>query len=137
MKKTLLLIGCAASLMMVAGDARAQSETALGKQMDVMNDAFKLFRRETDPAKGAALAREAQEAVLKAHPDLPELVKVMAEGPEKAKAGAEYRKMMGQLYLIMVEVELAFLAGNMDEVANQVNALRDIKKEGHDKFMEE
>ena len=59
MKKQLFLLTCAVGLMMMPTMA-AEEETALGKQMEAMNDAFKGFRRETDPVKGAAQAREAQ-----------------------------------------------------------------------------
>ncbi len=136
MKKSIFLFSCAASLfLMPAGVSRADSE--LGKQMEAMDDAYKVFRRETDPAKGAALAREAQEAILKGISDLPQLIKVMSSGPEKTKASAEYRKMMGELYTALCSVEVAFLNNDLDEVATIVGTLRDMKKEGHNKFMEE
>lgn len=112
-------------------------DTPLGKQMESMNDAYKAFRKETDPAKGAALAREAQEAVAKGFSELPELVKKMPEGPAKAKASAEYRKMMGKLYVALCEVEEAFLAGKIEDVAKIVESLKELKKSGHDKFMED
>lgn len=102
-----------------------------------MNDAYKAFRKETDPAKGAALAREAQEAVAKGLTGVPELVAKMPDGAEKAKAAAAYRKMMGQLYVALCEVEEAFLAGNTGEVAKIVEAMKEMKKEGHNKFMED
>ncbi len=123
--------------MMMPGGVQAQDETPLGLQMEAMNDAYKVFRRETDPAKGAALAREAQEAVIKGFSELPEQLKVMPAGPDKAKATAEFRKMMGVLFSALCDVELAFLDGNIEEVAKIVDTLKDLKKEGHDKFMEE
>jgi hypothetical protein len=112
-------------------------DTPLAKQMDVMNDAYKAMRRETDPAKGAASARTAQDAMIKSIVELPEMVKGMPEGPEKAKASASYRKMMGNLIATLADMELAFLNNDMVKVKEIVESMRDLKKEGHDKFMEE
>ncbi len=115
----------------------ADEDTPLAKQMDAMNDAYKAMRRETDPAKGAALAREAQDAMVKAITETPDLVTAMPDGPEKAKASAEYRKMMGSLISTLADMELAFLDGDMDKVKEVVDTMRESKKEGHDKFMED
>ena len=115
----------------------AEEETALGKQMEAMNDAYKAMRRETDTAKGAALAREAQDAMVKALIESPELVKAMPDGADKAKASAEYRKMMGSLISTLASMELAFLDNDLDKVKEIVGTMRDMKKEGHEKFMEE
>jgi hypothetical protein len=112
-------------------------DTPLAEQMDVMNDAYKAMRRETDPAKGAALARTAQDAMVKGIVELPEMVKGMPEGPDKAKASASYRKMMGSLIATLADMELAFLNNDMAKVKEIVEAMRDSKKEGHDKFMDE
>lgn len=115
----------------------ADEETPLGKQMEAMNDAFKGFRRETDPVKGAAQAREAQTAALKSAMEVPAMLKAMPEGPEKAKALVEYRTQIGKLFVTLCEVEAAFLNGKIDEVAKIVETLKEAKKTGHDKFMEE
>lgn len=127
-------MACAA---LMAAPVLHAEDTPLGKQMEAMNDAYKAFRKETDPAKGAALAREAQEAVAKGLSDLPEMLKKMPDGPNKAKAAAEYRKMMGKLYVALCEVEEAFLADKIEEVAKIVESLKEMKKSGHDKFMED
>ncbi len=121
--------------------ARAQDEkekhTPLGEQMESMDDAFKGFRRETDPVKGATEARAAQTATLKAAAEIPALIKDMPDGPEKAKAANEYRTMMGKLYVALCEVEGAFLAGKIDDVTKIVETLKTMKKDGHKKFIKE
>ncbi len=127
-------MSCALCLVL---PARAEKETPLGKQMDAMNQSFKAFRKETDPAKCAALARDAQQAVAKGLLELPTLVTKMPEGPQKAKSAAEYRKMMGKLYVSLCEVEEAYLAGRADDAAKILSSLKEVKKQGHDKFMEE
>jgi soluble cytochrome b562 len=134
MKVRLILTMFAACLMLPVS---AEEETPLGKQMEAMNDAYKAFRKETDPAKGAALAREAQVAVAKGLTEAPAMLAKMPEGPEKAKASADYRKMMGQLFVALCEVEEAFLNGKVDQVATIVDRLKEMKKSGHEKFMEE
>ena len=135
MKLKFFTAACAAS-MLFAIPASAD-DTPLAKQMEVMNDAYKAMRREEDPAKGAALAKEAQDAMVKAIVELPEMVKAMPEGPDKAKASAEYRKMMGTLISTFAEMELAFLNKDLEKVKTIVEQLREAKKQGHDKFMEE
>jgi soluble cytochrome b562 len=120
--------------------AKAQDKekhTPLGKQMEAVSDAFKAFRKETDPKKGAALARDAEQATLKATLEIPELVKDMPGGPEKVKAALEYRKEMGKLFLSLCDVEDAFNRGKLDEVAKIVTTLKDMKKEGHKKFQKD
>lgn len=130
-------MSCALGLLLSPAGAADKEETPLAKQMEAMNDAFKGFRRETDAVKGAAQAREAQQAALKSATEVPALLKAMPDGPEKAKALAQYRKMIGKLFVTLCEVEEAFLNGKIDEVAKIVEALKDAKKTGHDKFMEE
>jgi soluble cytochrome b562 len=134
MKFRILLMSCALCLVL---PVRAEEETPLGKQMDAMNQAFKGFRKETDPAKCAALARDAQQAVAKGMLELPAMLVKMPEGPQKAKSAAEYRKMMGKLYVSLCEVEEAYLAGKSDDAAKILASLKDVKKQGHDKFMED
>jgi soluble cytochrome b562 len=137
MKHRFLLLGCAVCLTGSAFATEGHEHTPLGEQMEAFNDAYKAFRKETDSAKGAAHAREAQEALLKGVSELPEMLKKMPDGPARQKAAAEYRKMMGRVFVTVCEVEEAFLAGNIDEVAKLVEALKQMKKEGHNKFMED
>jgi soluble cytochrome b562 len=137
MKNQIFLITCAAGLLWLPVTAQEKEHTALGKQMEAMNDAYKAFRRETDPVKGAASAREAQKAALQSASEIPELVKEMPEGPDKEKAALSYRKMMGKLYVSLCEVEEAFVAGKLEEVAKLVDSLKEMKKTGHDQFMKE
>ena len=134
MKFQLIMMSCAACLVL---PLFAEEDTPLGKQMESFNDAYKVFRKETDPAKGAAAAREAQQAVIKGLAETPAMLVKMPEGPAKAKAAAEYRKMLGKVFVSLCEVEEAFLAGKIDDVAKIVATLKDMKKEGHDKFIEE
>ena len=134
MKQTMMLIGCVAGLLLAPAAVRAESP--LGEQMESVGHAFKSLRGEQDAEKGAATARSAQEAVLKALPILPETVTNLEDAAAKAKAAAEYRLMMGRLYVTFCEVEQAFLAKDLAKVATLMDALKAHKKDGHTRFME-
>lgn len=137
MKLKILLPAIAASAMLLQPTSAEEEHTPLGEQMEILNDAYKAFRREKDPEKGAALTREAQDSVIKAITLLPDTVTAMPDGPEKAKASAHYRAMMGKLIATLSDIELAFIDGDMEKVAEGVTAMRESKKTGHDKFIEE
>jgi len=137
MKNQFFLLGLTACLMVSSSFASDADTSPLGKQMDAMNDAFKAFRSETDPAKGAAKAREAQVATLKSAQEVPTMLQSMPDGPDKAKALAEYHRMLGKLYVTLCDVEMAFLDGKIDEVAKIVGSIKEMKKAGHDRFIEE
>lgn len=136
MKSKFFIAAFAASLIFAA-PASADEDNPLAKQMEVMNDAYKAMRRLEDLTKGPALAREAQDAMIKAIVESPEMVKAMPDGPDKAKASAQYRIMMGNLIATLAQLELAFLDGDKAKVDEIIGKMRDSKKEGHDKFMED
>lgn len=137
MNKRLLLMGCVMGLIAIPAVAQDEPDTELGKKMEKMDDAYKGFRRETDPEKGALEARKAQEMALKALSEVPELLKKMPEGPAKTKAYAQYRKEVGTLFVTLCEVEEAFLSGKVDAVPPLVAKIKKMKKAGHETFMEE
>jgi hypothetical protein len=95
------------------------------------------LKKETDPEKGAAAARVAQQALVLGLAELPEMLKKMPDGPAKAVAAAEYRKLMGQSYVLFCEIEQAFLAGKIDQIEGLIENLKAIKKMGHQKFIED
>ncbi len=75
--------------------------------------------------------------MIKAITENPDLVTAMPEGPDKSKALAAYRKMMGNLIATLAEMELAFLNNDLEKVQEIVEQMREMKKQGHDQFMEE
>ena len=106
-------------------------DTKLGGQMEKMDDAYKSFRRTTDVAVGAEKARVAQGAVADGLSELPSMSAKMPHGPEREKAAAAYRLMMGQLYVKLCEVEEAFLGNDLEKVGKLVEDLKELKKKGH------
>lgn len=134
MNTRLIILACAAGFL---SPISAAEDSPLAKQMESVDDSYKAMRKETDAAKGAAEARKAQQALIKTMGETPNLVAKMPAGPAKELAAAEYRKMIGQAYVALCEMEEAFLKGKPEEVAKITAALKELKKAGHDKFMEE
>ncbi len=137
MKKMILPLMLLATACLIPTPVRAQEDTPLAKQMESLDDAYKAFRRETDPAKGAKAAREAQDSVLKAIPMVPAMLEAMPAGEAKEKALVSYRTQMGKLFVSLCEVESAFIAKDLAKVATLVDTLKGQKKEGHNEFIEE
>ena len=125
------------SSLLLPAPARAEDDTPLAKEMEKVDEAFKGFRRETDPTKGAKAAREAQEGVIKALAFTPALIEKMPAGEAKEKAIVAYRTQMGQLFVTFCQVEAAFVAKDLPGVAKLVEDVKGAKKKGHDEFMEE
>jgi len=134
MKPRFLLPLCA--VVFCASSAIAD-DTPLAKQMEALNDSYKAFRKTENAAEGAAKAREAQGHVLKGLAETPAMLAKMPEGPARAKASASYRQMMGQLYVKLCEVEQAFLDNKKERVEAIMLELKELKKKGHNEFMEE
>jgi hypothetical protein len=135
-----LLTTLSLCFMMVATSTtlRADESTPLGEQMDSLNDAFKALGKEKDAAKGAELARKAQESVLKGVSHVPELItQTITDAKAKEKAVADYRRLMGETFVVMCKIETAFLENKPDEVVKLVADAKALKKEGHQKYIEE
>ena len=137
MKIQSILFAClmGVSLPLVAEDDKPESP--LARRMSEIDDAYKALKKETDLEKGAASARVAQQALVLGLAELPEMLKKMPDGPAKAAAAAEYRKLMGQCYVIFCEIEQAFLAGKVEQIEGLIDNLKAVKKTGHQKFIEE
>ena len=117
--------------------AGAEESKTLIQWMEEFDMAYRGFRRETDPAKALPIVREGQAAFLQSMALLPPMVEKMPDGAEKDKALATYRKMMAEVYLTLAHLEIAFLDGDMEAVAKHVKTLRDSRRTGHERFMEE
>ncbi len=135
MKFRIILTACVATLMSPLS-AEGGNEK-LAEKMDFFNDAYKSFRREKDPAEGAKTAQKAQELIAATLMMTPDLVTKMHDGPEKLKAAAAYRRMMGEVFVLCCKIEEAYLAGDLEKVKELYDGLKDLKKAGHDKYMEE
>lgn len=135
MKIHLLIATCLAAFALPA--FADDDETELGKKMDSFNDHYKSIRREKDPAKGVVSAREAQKLVAASLLMTPALVEGMKDGPAKENAMAMFRQMMGESFVILCKIEQAYLAKDLDAVAKLYDSLKELKKNGHEKFTDD
>jgi hypothetical protein len=127
-------------LMFAAGSVsqiRADEDSPLAKAMTTTNDAMKALGKEKDSAKGAALAREAQDGIVKSIPLVPELIADMPDAAARSKAMADYRKMLAQALALFCDIETAFLNNKADDVTKLITDAKALKKEGHKKYMDE
>lgn len=134
MKFHLTIATCFAALIL---PVCADDETELTKKMDELNDHYKSIRREEDPAKGAVSAREAQKLIAASLNLVPEMLTGMKDGPGKENALAIYRQLMGESFVLLCKIEQAYLAKDMDKAAEHYAALKELRKLGHDKFIED
>ena len=132
MKVRLILAAALAAFVLPVSAA----DTELGKKMDSLNDHYRSIRREDDPAKGAVSAREAQKLIAASLNEVPAMLAKMPDGASKENALASYRQIMGEAYVMMCKIEQAFLAKDVDKAKALYNELKEIKKAGHDKFIE-
>lgn len=127
-------------LAMNLGNVNAADEPPVVEHMTVVNDGYKMLRRQarTKDFNEESLKHviEMQKAALAAmHEEPPILAKIPAG--EKAKFMIEYKKGTRLLIDALLDMEIALLEGNKDQVVELIDKLGSIKKEGHDKFVEE
>lgn len=137
MKSRMFLTGLAALVLLAPVAVMAADDSPLAKEMEKLDDAFKAFRKESDAAKGAVQAREAQQAAVRGFMEIPTMISKMPDGPEKEKAAAQYRLLTATLLVKLCEVENKFLAGDVAGVEKLVADLKDLRKKGHNQFMED
>lgn len=114
----------------------ADEDTPLAEEMDTLSGSLKGLRKAETPEAKVALVQEAQKATLKSLTYLPMIFKDLKDEKEKAKSTADYKKLVGQTYVKLCELEMAFLAGEAEKADEILGQLKDLKKEGHDKYTE-
>ena len=130
----------AAGMMGIAPVAQAadDDETPLAIQMDEMSSALKSLRRlKRDPerwSKSAAAIEKGAQACIKAMAYVPSEIEALPAGPEKAKALADARRMLGLTLAAFSELELAFLAEDEEKVDAAVDKLKELKGDAHEKY---
>ena len=65
---------------------------------------------------------------------IPKQILELPEGPEKIRALADSRRLMGLTLVGYAELELAFLAKDEEKVEETLDKLKEIKAESHDKY---
>lgn len=119
--------------------ADSDEDTPLTKTMTESSKALKELRKidKDDWAGGAEAARIAAEGIRKGMEYIPVLIKDMAEGMDKVKAIADYRRMMGLSYAYLCELELAYLEEDAEKVDAAMSKVKAGKKEGHKKYSDD
>ena len=120
-------------------DVSDEDDTPLAKSMKEASDALKALRKleKDDWTGGAEKARVAAEGIRKGMEFIPALIKDMKDGDEKAKAIADYRRLMGLNYAALCELELAYLEKDASKVEAATTSWKALKKEGHKKYEDE
>jgi|GEM_PF-4017739 len=104
--------------------------------MEAIDDAYKALKTAKGP-EAVKLAREAQANTLKALAVTPDMAGKMPEGVAKDLALADFRRLLGLVYLKFVELEKAHLEGKPEAAEALRVALKELRKEGHRKHIEE
>ena len=114
-----------------------EEETPLGEQMEDVSGALKGLRKAPDFAAKAELARKGQTAIINSMRFLPAMFEGVKDEKEKVRMTADFKRMMGQTLMLFAELELAFLEEDEDKADEIVDKLKDLKKEGHNAYVED
>jgi len=131
-----LVFASVLSLGILAPVHADDDETPLGEEMSTLSSSLKKLRRAETTEEKVELVQAAQKATLKSLEYLPMIFKDLKDEAEKAKATADFKMLVGKSFVKLCELEMAFMAGDeakADEIKGQ---LKDLKKEGHDKYTE-
>ena len=109
-------------------------ETPLAEEMDTLSGSLKKLRKAETTADKVALVHAAQKATIASLKYLPVIFKEIKDEKEKSKATADYKKMVGQTYVKLCELEMAYLAEDEEKADEIKGQLKDLKKEGHEKY---
>ena len=109
-------------------------ETPLAEEMDVLSGSLKRLRKAETTAEKVELVHAAQKATIKSLQYSPMVFKDIKDEKEKAKATADYKRLIGLTYAKLCELELAYLAGDEDKADEIKGELKDLKKDGHEKY---
>ena len=108
--------------------------TPLGENMDKVSSSLKSLRKAEGWEAKAEIARKAQEACLGGLKYLPKTFEKITDAKEKAKATADYKRLIGSAYAALCQLESAFLEEDEDAVDEAMSLIKSLKKEGHKKY---
>lgn len=113
--------------------------TEMGEEMETVSKSLKSLRKiaKDDYAAGAAAVQKAHVALLKSMSYTAAMVKEMPEGPEKAIALADSRRLLGLSYAALCELEVAYLKKDEALIKAAMDKVKASKKEGHKKYTDD
>ena len=135
MFKYSILIFCCTLLPVAHGNE--EKKTPLGEQMSAFEDLYKAMRDEQDPQQAAAMARKAENHLIKALSYSPAVLGEIKDSSSRAKAEAKYRRMISQTLVLMCQIEEAYLKGDLASVKRLRSIMMKLKEAGHDEFVDE
>lgn len=135
----MLTLLCLATLTVAEMIHADDDHTPLEEAMEQTSDALKSLRKidKNDWVAGAEAARKAADGIRQGMEFIPVLIKDMPDGKQKAKAIADYRRMMGLSYASLSELELAYLEEDEQKVEEAIKNVKAAKKEGHKKYTDD
>jgi soluble cytochrome b562 len=123
--------------------ARAEEEkkqkTELHRKMEVMDAGMKKLSRTLKKADQNEVSLKVIDQIIGLAKDCKEMTPSHAaklKDAERTKFIEDYRKSMTQVIDTMELMKKAVVAGDNDKAREIRNSLKDMKEEGHDKFME-
>lgn len=134
--KTMTAVAAAFAMSAASVIAQEDDETPLAKEMSGTSSALKSLRKiaKDDYIGGAAAARTAHEHFLKGMTYTASMIEDMDPGLDKAKALADQRRINGLAYAALCELEIAYLAKDDAAIKAATTKIKEIKKEGHEKY---
>lgn len=109
-------------------------DTPLAEEMDVLSGSLKKLRKAETAAEKVDLVHAAQKSTIKSLQYSPIVFKDIKDEKEKAKATADYKRLIGLTYAKLCELEMAYLAGDEEKADEIKGELKDLKKDGHEKY---
>jgi soluble cytochrome b562 len=133
-----LALALVVAVLSLQGAARAD-DSPLAERMDIINKNVKKLKKSlpesSQNADSIALATEACKAAAECKTLVPAKIKDLP-AEAKAKAQAEYAKMVDELVASFQGMIKALKENKNDEAQKFYEAVMDLKKRGHDKFTE-
>ncbi len=105
--------------------------------MDELSGSLKRLRRAESVDEKVELIKKAQEAVIKGLQYLPAGFEKIEDAKKKAVMTAGYKKLTGQSYVLLCELEEAVLAEDEAKYDEVYLKIKEIKKEGHQAYKAE
>ena len=109
-------------------------DTPLAEEMDVLSGSLKKLRKAETAAEKVDLVHAAQKSTIKSLQYSPIVFKDIKDEKDKAKATADYKRLIGLTYAKLCELEMAYLAGDEEKADEIKGELKDLKKDGHEKY---
>lgn len=131
-----LAITSVMSLGLLAPVHADEDETPLAEEMDVLSGSLKRLRKAETTEDKVELVHAALKATLKSIQYSPMIFKDIKDVKEKAIATADYKRLIGLTFAKLCELEMAYLAEDEEKADDIKGELKDLKKDGHEKYTE-